>query len=179
MKHPKQRYAESQYRRRQYGIFRKYRRIHNNPDIQPRTHDTPCLTQRVTSDHIPERDNSHRRRLFRRYGENSEKDHEPPSGGLSRKNIHNSGSGVSRNIGISIASGEFISFLDSDDVYPDRRSLKRMYDLAHKNGLAICGSLRELKIGWKIIETNDFREECRKSPEGPILEYNPSVTVRA
>ena len=88
-----------------------------------------------------------------------------------KKNIHNSGSGVSRNIGISIASGEFISFLDSDDVYPDRGSLKRMYDLAHKNGLAICGSLRELKIGWKIIETNDFREECRKSPEGPILEY--------
>ena len=87
------------------------------------------------------------------------------------KNIHNSGSGVSRNTGISIASGEFISFLDSDDVYPDRGSLKIMYDLAHKNGLAICGSLRELKIGWKIIKTNDFREECRKSPEGPILEY--------
>ena len=79
-----------------------------------------------------------------------------------KKNIHNSGSGVSRNIGINIASGEFISFLDSDDVYPNRGSLKRMYDLAHKNGLAICGSLRELKIGWKTIETNDFREECSK-----------------
>lgn len=86
-------------------------------------------------------------------------------------NPHNLGSGESRNIGIGIASGEFISFLDSDDIYPDRESLKRMYDLAKQNEVAICGSLRELKIGWKIIKTDDFREECRKSSERFVLEY--------
>ena len=38
-------------------------------------------------------------------------------------NEENLGSGASRNVGIEEASGEFISFLDSDDVYPDSGSL--------------------------------------------------------
>ena len=41
----------------------------------------------------------------------------------------NSGPGIARNTGIENAKGEYIAFLDSDDIYLDNTALEKMYDL--------------------------------------------------
>ena len=51
----------------------------------------------------------------------------------------NKGSGISRNRGINISKGKYISFLDSDDIYYDKFSLEYLYDNALKNKAIICG----------------------------------------
>ena len=43
------------------------------------------------------------------------------------KNAKNVGAGASRNKGLKIASGEYITFIDSDD-YIEKNTLKRMYE---------------------------------------------------
>ena len=44
---------------------------------------------------------------------------------------NNQGSGVARNYGIDVATGEYIAFLDSDDLYYDVSGLEKIYSIAH------------------------------------------------
>ena len=52
---------------------------------------------------------------------------------------NNQGAGVSRNIGISISSGEYIAFIDSDDWYPEDDILETLYTKAKQNNVLVCG----------------------------------------
>lgn len=49
------------------------------------------------------------------------------------------GAGAARNLGIVIAAGEYISFMDADDYYPDRNVLEQLYGGAMLNGTKIAG----------------------------------------
>ncbi|MDR1195410.1 MAG: glycosyltransferase, partial [Endomicrobium sp.] len=51
----------------------------------------------------------------------------------------NTGAGAARNNGIKAASGEFVAFMDSDDFYPEKTTLEKLYDNAVKNEVNICG----------------------------------------
>lgn len=51
----------------------------------------------------------------------------------------NSGAGPARNRGIAEAKGEFIAFLDPDDLFADTTCLERLYDAAKLNNVIICG----------------------------------------
>ena len=82
-----------------------------------------------------------------------------------------SGPGPCRNRGIEESKGEYIAFLDSDDVFPDRDSLKKMVDRCSKDGTDICGSLRELDIGGHIDKTDLYRAECEENPDGTVLDF--------
>ncbi len=57
------------------------------------------------------------------------------------KAIHqaNAGSGPARNAGMDAASGEFIAFMDPDDMYPDAKVLEDLYAAAVANGAKACG----------------------------------------
>ena len=51
----------------------------------------------------------------------------------------NKGAGFSRNKGIDISKGKYISFLDSDDMYFNDYILELLFEKANKNKAIICG----------------------------------------
>ncbi len=59
---------------------------------------------------------------------------------LQQKNM---GAGVARNRALSVARGEYISFLDPDDFYPDERVLEDLYTAAMEQKVNIVGGSLE------------------------------------
>ena len=60
-------------------------------------------------------------------------------------NQKNQGSGKARNYGMDEAKGEYIGFLDADDIFVDEKSLELLYDVANRNNAdMVCGNLKKL-----------------------------------
>lgn len=59
------------------------------------------------------------------------------------KNTHNSGAAISRNTALQYANGEYIAFLDSDDIW-DRNKLKAQIEFMMRNGYYFTYSTYEL-----------------------------------
>lgn len=67
--------------------------------------------------------------------------------------IENSGAAHARNIGLKMAEGEYIGFVDSDD-YVDRTMFEKLYNLAKKDfaDITTCGYYR---IDYKDVQKRD------------------------
>lgn len=70
------------------------------------------------------------------------------------------GSGESRNIGIDTSNGTYISFMDSDDYYPNSDVLEKLYGIASKNKALICGGGIALDKGNIIVKASERGDDC-------------------
>lgn len=70
----------------------------------------------------------------------------------------NQGSGKARNAGMKKACGEYIAFLDADDIFIDKESLEMMYETADKNDANIVSSnLQFVEKNYKLKENPHYR----------------------
>jgi glycosyltransferase involved in cell wall biosynthesis len=64
----------------------------------------------------------------------------------------NRGPGPTRNLGLKKATGQFVAFLDSDDYYPHRQVLARLYRAARSQQVPICGGSVSLNLAGRQIK---------------------------
>ncbi len=82
----------------------------------------------------------------------------------------NMGVSVARNTAMQVATGDFIAFIDGDDLLPDKDVLADMYNAAIKNNVKICGGS---VIIWN--PNTDTEETCdafdTKFAENKLMKY--------
>lgn len=70
----------------------------------------------------------------------------------------NQGSGKARNYGLSNAKGEYIAFLDADDIFVDNNALEEMYEVAQKHDAdMVGGNLKRINSNNKILANPNYK----------------------
>ncbi len=82
------------------------------------------------------------------------------------------GAGAARNIGIEMASGEYISFLDADDRYYQADALEKMIKACSNQNLMVCGSLLVNTIDGEQKYIDIFPGVKFVSGKGKIVSFN-------
>ena len=71
----------------------------------------------------------------------------------------NQGSGKARNYGMDNANGEYIAFLDADDIFVDDDALEKMYDFGVKhNADMVAGNLKRVGPDGKLEDNFNYKE---------------------
>lgn len=83
----------------------------------------------------------------------------------------NKGAGVARNLGMKQARGEFLSFVDADDIYDDVNALKKMIDVCKKDNTYVCASLMRNNINGTISEAPLYRNLFTYNRDHMVLNY--------
>lgn len=86
----------------------------------------------------------------------------------------NKGAGEARNVGLRYAEGQFVSFLDADDLYIDSQALEKMVQTCEDRGVPVCAGLRRYYYENGTIEDYElYREyfEGGRNPEGVVLRF--------
>lgn len=82
------------------------------------------------------------------------------------RNLENRGAGASRNVGLDIAEGKYIGFIDSDD-YIDLDVIKKMHDSLEKTGVDIARISR--KIVYKGHDVSFLGRKLDVKEDGIIV----------
>ena len=71
----------------------------------------------------------------------------------------NQGSGKARNYGMDRAKGEYIAFLDADDIFVDNDALEKMYNFGVKhNADMVGGNLKRVSLEGKLEDNFNYEE---------------------
>jgi len=88
------------------------------------------------------------------------------------KMLKNSGAGPARNQGIHESNGQFIAFIDPDDLYASDDCLEKLYEAAIKNNQKICGgNLLEFYDGDPSSATDWGKATFNRSGELQYSDY--------
>ena len=79
----------------------------------------------------------------------------------------NEGAAVARILGINKASGEFVCFMDSDDLYPTDDVLETLYSKAKENNVLVAGG--EFSVFDENIRPYEFKQKFGKSIDGYLF----------
>lgn len=72
----------------------------------------------------------------------------------------NKGAGAARNLGLEVASGEYVSFLDADDFYLDTGALEKLVRACESRKLPCCAGLRKYYYEDGSVEDFPLYREC-------------------
>lgn len=71
----------------------------------------------------------------------------------------NKGAGKARNTGLKIAKGEYIAFLDSDDIFIDSTALEKMYNYGiEEDAIMISANIKALNNG-ELIDHHIYKSK--------------------
>jgi len=86
----------------------------------------------------------------------------------------NQGVGITRNTGIKLANGEFVIFIDPDDLYPENDILETLYDKAIKNHVMICGG----EFSHFEDGSHNYKQDFVASLDGYLFKENSIVDYK-
>lgn len=84
----------------------------------------------------------------------------------------NMGAGVARNLGIQLATGKYLAFLDADDYYLEKDALQKLFNACEKNRVRICGSIRKMLQNGGMADDFNLDGIREASQKQTILRYD-------
>jgi len=83
----------------------------------------------------------------------------------------NQGAAVARNAALDVAQGEYIAFMDADDVYLNSCALRVMVETCKENQTSVCGSFHTQIRNGEIVPVELWREDFQENKAPKRMRY--------